>query len=251
MSHRKTKHAYILAASLKMGDEFKTHPRLRNKNLVHWTQEIHSGPMAGKILIMTRKQRPFFLHPDTELVHCNPSKNTLTERLPQSLCSISAHELQEKLTLRTQQICQNTDLSSHLIDLLQQEIIQLQEEIHRRKNSSFDEVFLHVHKLETLIKADAIEEGQGMTAKHHRAKELISLLLSRAHIQPQYAQQVLTWIADGGTRLLRDQLLKPLGYEDDRMRDFDAFVLLDDLRVQLRGRAKNLRKAKRKGVNHG
>lgn len=81
MSRPKTEPVYITAERLKLGDEFKTHRKLKLRHLVHWTQAIHSGPMAGKILVMTRQQRPFFFDPESELIHCNPPKSILPDPL--------------------------------------------------------------------------------------------------------------------------------------------------------------------------
>jgi hypothetical protein len=252
MPGRAPKLTYIAAGKLAFGDQFKIHSRLRVRHMVHWTQVIQSGPMSGKILVMTQKKRPFFLDPDSQVVHCNPQKSRLPEslqsRLPKSLELLSQQELQDRLLLRTKQICQDTDLSSHLVDLLTQEISLIQEELEARKSRPFHQVFMYAKKLDKLMEKDIKSEGRGVTPKHERAKALLSHVLTKAQSNPEYASKCLTWMEAGGTRALKHDLLSPLGYDDEQMTDFDAFVLIDDLGIHLRQGKKALLKAKRKAL---
>lgn len=122
----------------------------------------------------------------------------------------------------------------------------IQEELQDRKNRPFHQVFHYAQKLDRLIEKDAREEGSGMTAKHQRARSFLAALQSRAHGSADYAVQCLQWMEKGGTRLLKHDVLSPLGYHDELMTDFDAMVLLDDLGISLRKAQKNLRASKRR-----
>ncbi len=252
MGTKKTEYGTIAAGKLAFGDEFKLYPAQKKWQLVQWTQLMQVGPFAGKIMVMTKEERPLFLDTDRQLIHhsqaIKPIPEVLTSRLPKNLEQMTEDELKQKLTLRTQQLCQNTELSSHLVDLLQQEVIVIQEELQERKSKPFHQVFVYAQKLDKLMEKDVKDEGIGITPKHERAKALLARLLTKAQSDAAYAANCLMWMEEGGASLLKHTLLSPLAYDDNNLTDFDAFVLIDDLGIFLREANKAKRKAQRQAL---
>lgn len=242
MARPKTTPPLIAVSELRFGDQFKLSSRQHIVHLCQWIQPL-MGPGEGKILVMTSRKKPLVLLANQQLVLLNPPKEApkpIASRLPKDLKKLRETELHELLRLRTAQLCQNTDLSAHLVDLVQQEVSALQEELAVRKNQRFSVVFTAFQELETSIKEDAIEEGAGMGASHHRARALCALVLSKAHRDAAYCAIVHDWVSAGKTSILRDHILRPIGLDTDQMTDFDAFVLLDDLGISLREKRKEV-----------
>jgi hypothetical protein len=150
------------------------------------------------------------------------------------LTKLSYSELNNKL-YEIREICiNNTDLSAHLLDLKMQEMQAIHEEISSRKTQIKQEVLQISQRLHNLISEDAIRNGMQMTAKHHKAKAFVDAMESRAMISSGYALSLILWSREGGTSVLRDNLLRPLLYNNDKMEHFNAFTLLDDCGIKLR-----------------
>jgi len=152
------------------------------------------------------------------------------------LKNISTIELEKQL-LKIKQIClQNCELSAHILDLKIKEMKTIYDELESRKNEIKKEVIDITGRLFTEIKADAYKNRKDMEDKHYLAIRFVEAMRGRAMAQMSYARFILMWAQFGNASALRDTLLKPLGYNNDLMDHFNAFVLLDDCAIRMRDR---------------
>lgn len=152
------------------------------------------------------------------------------------LKNISTLELEKQLE-EIKQICiQNCELSAHILDLKIKEMKTIHDELESRKGQIKKDVIDITGGLFTEIKADAYRNRKEMEAKHHLEIQFIQAMESRAMAQMGYARFLILWAEVGGTLALRENLLKPLGYNNDLMVHFNAFVLLDDCGMRMRDR---------------
>ncbi len=163
----------------------------------------------------------------TELstVNCQPTTDIRT---------LTTKVLQEKLTLRTQQLCQNFELSAHLVDLVTREVQEIQKELYSRKNEDRRKwIFAQLAHLSELITVDAVMNSE-YVYKHVKAQEFLNLMMNRAVNREDFADMLTKWLRFGGTALLRDKILPQLGYVNDYIPDFNVMVLLDDIGIEYR-----------------
>lgn len=147
---------------------------------------------------------------------------------------LTTEALQEKLTLRTQQLCQNHDLSSHLVDLVMREVQAIQDELYLRTNSDSRKwIFAQLAQLSELITVDAVMQSEH-GHKHVKAQEYLNLMMNRAVNQEDFSLLLTQWLRAGGTASLRDQILPQIGYQNDYIPDFNVMVLIDDIGIQYR-----------------
>lgn len=234
----KTKPIVIQVRDLAFGDEFRRSNRHRKVYTVQVLHHLSTPPHAGKVLIVTNACKQLLAEPTDTVIHMNPPAatlpGTLVSRLPQFLDELSMEELRQKLHIRTQQLCQNTDISSHLVDLLTREVCVLQEKIHEREASERRSYLFHyIQRIKRAMLSQAINKDR-RDAKYEMARTFLGQMLHQSRIDDEYAKKLVTWISQGGTGYLRDQLLTPIGYDGDYIVQFNAFTLIDDLGVNLR-----------------
>lgn len=99
------------------------------------------------------------------------------------------------------------------------------------------EVFRYAKKIESLIMKHALDGGKGAEYRHIRANDLLLLVLAKSMGNRPFGELFIQWCIKGGTSMLRDQILSQLDYNNDFIPDFNAFVLIDDLGIELRKEA--------------
>lgn len=235
----KTPPTLIPVQELAFGDQFRRSTKHRKVYTVQVLHHLSKSPHAGKVLIVTTECKQLIAEPTATVIHLNPPASRLSgalkSRLPHSLEELTTDQLRANLHTRTQQLCQNTEISAHLVDLLTREVTALQEEIHTREARERREYLFHaIQRLQRALTDTQSICKDSREAKYEQARTFLGQMLHKSRIDHEYALKLVTWISQGGTSYLRDQLLSPIGYDGDYIVQFNAFALIDSLGGNLR-----------------
>lgn len=107
-------------------------------------------------------------------------------------------------------------------------------------NPSWPALHLEVTSIMALILAHGIQQKDYST-KHIMARHFLDELLEKAARDTTVFELLHRWVHQGGTVLLRDELLPQIWtFNNDYMPHFNAMTLLDDVHIQyLEIKAKN------------
>lgn len=138
-------------------------------------------------------------------------------------------------------------LSPEQRDFLTSQLCLIDEEL--QTYTDYSKVMLKISFFLNDLKRILLSDNLSTEFGRLRAVGFLEKAESRAKENSSYGHYVSQWIANGDIKILKSIILEPLGYDNDRLLDFSAFALIDELRDNLNGKAVVTKR--RKEQSHG
>jgi hypothetical protein len=153
------------------------------------------------------------------------------------LKNISTIELEKQLE-EIKQIClHNCELSSHILEVKIQEMYAIHYELESRKAEIKKEVIEIIGRLRSQILSDAYRLSPSLRVTYKLAIDFLLAMETPAIEKNAYAKLLILWARVGGADALKKNLLLPLGYKSDLMEHFEALVIIDDCREEIKNQS--------------